>query len=96
MAQKTVKVMFIGDVVGTPGLQMVGKMLKSFISKYNVDFVICNGENAHHGKVCFRAKCAVFVMLLFCGMPAISAHATRSFVSPRDLQQGTMDVLNWQ
>ncbi len=50
MAQKTVKVMFIGDVVGTPGLQMVGKMLKSFISKYNVDFVICNGENAHHGK----------------------------------------------
>ena len=42
--------MFIGDVVGTPGLQMVGKMLKSFISKYNVDFVICNGENAHHGK----------------------------------------------
>ena len=45
MAQKTVKVMFIGDVVGTPGLQMVGKMLKSFISKYSVDFVICNGEN---------------------------------------------------
>ena len=42
--------MFIGDVVGTPGLQMVGRMLKSFISKYHVDFVICNGENAHHGK----------------------------------------------
>ena len=44
MAQKTVKVMFIGDVVGTPGLQMVGRMLKSFISKYHVDFVICNGR----------------------------------------------------
>jgi len=50
MAQKTVKVMFIGDVVGTPGLQMVSRMLKNFISKYHVDFVICNGENAHHGK----------------------------------------------
>ena len=42
--------MFIGDVVGTPGLQIVGRMLKSFISKYHVDFVICNGENAHNGK----------------------------------------------
>ena len=42
--------MFIGDVVGTPGLQMVERMLKSFISKHHVDFVICNGENAHHGK----------------------------------------------
>ncbi len=50
MAQKTLNVMFIGDVVGTPGLQMVGRMLKSFISKYHVDFVVCNGENAHHGK----------------------------------------------
>jgi hypothetical protein len=50
MAQKTLNVMFIGDVVGTPGLQMVSRMLKSFISKYHVDFVVCNGENAHHGK----------------------------------------------
>ncbi|MEI7824900.1 MAG: YmdB family metallophosphoesterase, partial [Chlorobiaceae bacterium] len=41
MAQKTLNVMFIGDVVGTPGLQMVSRMLKSFISKYHVDFVVC-------------------------------------------------------
>ena len=50
MAQKTVKVMFIGDVVGTPGLKMVDLWLKNFIKKYSVDFVVCNGENAHHGK----------------------------------------------
>ncbi len=31
MAQKTVKVMFIGDVVGTPGLKMVDLWLKNFI-----------------------------------------------------------------
>lgn len=50
MSQKNLNVLFIGDVVGTPGLQMVSRMLKSFISKYHVDFVIANGENAHHGK----------------------------------------------
>ncbi|NTW70541.1 MAG: YmdB family metallophosphoesterase, partial [Chlorobiaceae bacterium] len=44
MAQKTVKVMFIGDVVGTPGLKMVDLWLKSFIKKHDVDFVVCNGE----------------------------------------------------
>uniref|UniRef100_Q3AQ65 Metallophosphoesterase n=1 Tax=Chlorobium chlorochromatii (strain CaD3) TaxID=340177 RepID=Q3AQ65_CHLCH len=50
MAQKTINLLFIGDVVGTPGLQMVSRMLKSFITKHRVDFVVCNGENAHQGK----------------------------------------------
>jgi len=50
MTQKTLRVLFIGDVVGTPGLQMVGRMLKSFISSHHIDFVVCNGENAHNGK----------------------------------------------
>lgn len=50
MARKTLNVLFIGDVVGTPGLKMVSAMLKSFVSRYSIDFVICNGENAHHGK----------------------------------------------
>ncbi|ABL64740.1 TIGR00282 family metallophosphoesterase [Chlorobium phaeobacteroides] len=50
MGQKIVKVMFIGDVVGNPGLKMVDLLLKNFIKKYSVDFVICNGENAHNGK----------------------------------------------
>jgi len=50
MAGKTVNVLFIGDVIGTPGLNMVELWLKNFIRKYRIDFVICNGENAHHGK----------------------------------------------
>ncbi|HCD36275.1 TIGR00282 family metallophosphoesterase [Chlorobium phaeovibrioides] len=50
MGQKTLRVLFIGDVVGTPGLQIVGRMLKSFISSHHIDFVVCNGENAHNGK----------------------------------------------
>jgi len=50
MAEKIFNVMFIGDVVGTPGLNMVELWLKNFIRKYSIEFVICNGENAHHGK----------------------------------------------
>jgi len=50
MGKKTANILFIGDVVGTPGLQMVSHLLKGYISKYSIDFVICNGENAHHGK----------------------------------------------
>jgi metallophosphoesterase (TIGR00282 family) len=50
MSAKTANILFIGDVVGNSGLQIVSRMLKGFISKYEVDFVICNGENAHNGK----------------------------------------------
>lgn len=50
MGKKTATILFIGDVVGKPGLQMVSHMLKGLISKHSVDFVICNGENAHNGK----------------------------------------------
>ncbi len=50
MSRKTVNILFIGDVVGKPGLQMVTHMLKGFIGKYSIDFVICNGENVHNGK----------------------------------------------
>jgi 2',3'-cyclic-nucleotide 2'-phosphodiesterase len=50
MSAKTVTILFIGDVVGTPGQQIVSRMLKGFISRHRVDFVICNGENAHNGK----------------------------------------------
>ncbi|TCD47631.1 TIGR00282 family metallophosphoesterase [Chlorobium sp. N1] len=50
MAGKTLRVMFIGDVIGTPGLKLVGMMLKGFKKTHRIDFVIANGENAHNGK----------------------------------------------
>jgi metallophosphoesterase (TIGR00282 family) len=50
MTGKQVNILLIGDVVGNPGLQIVSRMLKGFVSKYAVDFVICNGENAYNGK----------------------------------------------
>jgi 2',3'-cyclic-nucleotide 2'-phosphodiesterase len=43
------KILFIGDIVGKPGRQIVKQHLPAFIRKHNVDFVIANGENAASG-----------------------------------------------
>ena len=43
------KVLCIGDIVGTPGCEMVCSQLKYIIADYNIDFVIANGENGATG-----------------------------------------------
>jgi metallophosphoesterase (TIGR00282 family) len=45
-----VRILFIGDIVGTLGRQIVKDKLPSLKSSYNVDFTVANGENATHGK----------------------------------------------
>ncbi len=45
-----VRVLFIGDVVGTGALAMVTKMLPVLAAKYASDFIIVNGENVAEGK----------------------------------------------
>ncbi len=44
------KVLFIGDIMGSPGREMVEDYLHRIKSKYNIDFVIANCENVSHGK----------------------------------------------
>jgi len=44
------KILFIGDIVGRLGRKIVKKVLFSVCQKYDIDFVIANGENASHGK----------------------------------------------
>ena len=44
------RILFIGDIVGKIGRRMVKDYLPGLIEKYQVDFVIANGENATHGK----------------------------------------------
>ncbi len=44
------RILFFGDVVGKIGRKAVSKHTKSLIEKYQIDFVIANGENATHGK----------------------------------------------
>jgi len=42
------RVLFVGDVFGEPGLRAVAMHLPDLRPQY--DLVIVNGENAHHGK----------------------------------------------
>ena len=44
------KILFLGDIVGKVGRRMVVSNLEKLVKKYQVDFVIANGENATHGK----------------------------------------------
>ena len=40
------RILFLGDIVGPPGLSAIRKNLKDQINANNIDFVIVNGENA--------------------------------------------------
>lgn len=46
---KQLKILFIGDIVGEPGLSLLQTFLPGLIDKYEADFVIANGENSHEG-----------------------------------------------
>lgn len=43
-------ILFIGDIVGKIGREAVLEKIEHFINKYDIDFVIANGENVTHGK----------------------------------------------
>ncbi|MBS4029316.1 MAG: TIGR00282 family metallophosphoesterase [Ignavibacteriales bacterium] len=43
-------ILFIGDIVGTPGYQIVETFLKKFLDDYKIDFCVVNGENIDNGK----------------------------------------------
>ena len=42
-------ILFIGDIVGRAGRRAVRFFLDDLVKKYNIDFVIANGENAAGG-----------------------------------------------
>ena len=48
----TVNVLFVGDIIGKPGMDLVQTWLPGLIQKYKTDLVIANGENASDGKGC--------------------------------------------
>ncbi len=43
-------ILFVGDIVGEPGMRIVNQELPNLILKYSADFVIVNGENICNGK----------------------------------------------
>lgn len=44
------RILFLGDIVGKRGREVVRDFLPSLKDKYQPDFIIVNGENAAHGK----------------------------------------------
>jgi len=47
---ETLNILFIGDIIGEPGLNFVGENLKNIVHKHKIHFVIANGENLAAGK----------------------------------------------
>lgn len=47
---QVLKVLFIADIVGKPGLEILSKLLGGLKEKNNIDFCIANGENGCEGK----------------------------------------------
>jgi metallophosphoesterase (TIGR00282 family) len=43
------KILFIGDIIGRPGRQLVRDVLPRLIDQYMIDLVVANGENAAAG-----------------------------------------------
>jgi 2',3'-cyclic-nucleotide 2'-phosphodiesterase len=43
------KILFIGDIVGSPGREAVKKLLPELKQEYSLDFIIANAENADGG-----------------------------------------------
>ena len=44
------KILFLGDIVGKKGREVIRDLLASLKEKYNADIVVANGENSAHGK----------------------------------------------
>ena len=43
------RIAFIGDMVGRPAREIIGKNLKQLKERYSIDYTIANYENASHG-----------------------------------------------
>jgi 2',3'-cyclic-nucleotide 2'-phosphodiesterase len=48
--KNSIKVLFIGDIVGDPGISFLEKNMDMLKEKYSPEFIILNGENAQNGK----------------------------------------------
>ncbi len=63
------KLLFIGDIVGRPGREIIAEKLPRYRTEQAIDFVIANGENAAAGA---GITGAIARSLLGCGIDAIT------------------------
>jgi len=66
----TLRLLFIGDIVGRPGRDLIKKGLPSLIERYDVDLVIANAENAAAGRGVTRE---IGDALLGCGVDVMTS-----------------------
>lgn len=50
MSAKHLNILFIGDIIGKPGIEVTETLIKNYFQKYQIDFCIANGENLNDGK----------------------------------------------
>ncbi len=50
LMSKEIRILFIADIVGKPGLEILTRLLPGLLEKHKVDFCIANGENGCEGK----------------------------------------------
>jgi len=50
MESQSVRILFLGDIVGKAGRDVVCQKLPELIRNFSIDFVIANGENAAAGR----------------------------------------------
>ncbi len=63
------KILFVGDVVGSVGRQMVVSTVPALRKEKQIDLVICNGENSAHGKGITRK---IYNQLLNAGVDVVT------------------------
>lgn len=56
---ENISVLFVGDIIGNPGLEFTQTFLPSIIQKYKPDLVIANGENISDGKGCTEKEAKI-------------------------------------
>jgi metallophosphoesterase (TIGR00282 family) len=49
-SRKPLSILFIGDIVSEPGMDVLQTLLPALLKKHQPDFVIANGENLHEGR----------------------------------------------
>lgn len=54
-----INILFIGDIIGDPGLDIVRLWLPGLQKKYKTDLIVANGENVADGKGCTEKEAKV-------------------------------------
>ena len=72
------RLLFLGDIVGRPGRTAICNALPALITRYGIDFVVINGENAAGG---FGITPAICEELFRAGTPKLNLPLA---VRPRD------------